>query len=123
MYYQHSGRFTLGGLLVAAVVGCAGSLILAYVYAWGIPLIPEVHLAFIATVAFGGLAGVSIGYGQVWGKVRNGIVGVSLAAAISTLALYASWAAWVPFALDIQHLDHITCLTLTQHPTALSTFT
>src|SRR5258708_14269915 len=119
MYYQHSGRFTLGGLLVAAVVGCAGSLILAYVYAWGIPLIPEVHLAFIATVAFGGLAGVSIGYGQVWGKVRNGTVGVALAAAISALALYASWAAWVPVVLDSQHVEHISWIKLAQHPTAL----
>ena len=47
MYYKHSGRFSLGGLLVAAAVGCAGSLVLAYVYAWGIILIPEVHLAVV----------------------------------------------------------------------------
>jgi hypothetical protein len=119
MYYKHSGRFSLGGLLVAAVVGCAGSLALAYVYAWGILLIPEVHLAFIATLAFGALIGISIGYGQIWGKVRNGAVGVALAAAISTLALYVSWAAWVPFVLDSQHAGHISWIKLAQHPATL----
>jgi hypothetical protein len=119
MYYKHSGRFNLGGLLVAASVGCAGSLVLAYVYAWGIPLIPEVHLAGLATLAFGGLAGVSIGYGQIWGKVRNGPVGIALAAAIATLALYVSWAAWVPFVLESQHVEHISWIKLAQHPAAL----
>jgi len=120
MYYKHSGRFSLGGLLIAAAVGCAGSLILAYVYAWGLPLIPEVHLAGLATVAFGGLAGVSIGYGQIWGKVRNSAVGIALATAISTLALYVSWAAWVPFVLDSQHVEHhISWIKLAQHPAAL----
>ena len=119
MYYKHSGRFSLGGLLVAAAVGCAGSLMLAYVYAWGIILIPEIHLAFIATLAFGALIGVSAGYGQIWGKVRNGSVGLALAAAISALALYVSWAAWVPFVLDSQHLEHISWIKLAQHPAAL----
>lgn len=120
MYYKHSGRFSLSGLLISAAVGCAGSFILARVYAWGIILIPEVHLAGLATVAFGGLAGVSIGYGQIWGKVRNGRVGVALAAAISTLALYVSWAAWVPFALDSQHVEHhLSWIKLAQHPAAL----
>src|SRR5205085_4518136 len=115
-----SGRFSLGGLLLAAAVGCAVSLVLAYVYAWGLPLIPEVHLAGLATVAFGALAGVSIGYGQIWGKVRNGRVGIALAAVISTLALYVSWAAWVPFVLDSQHVEHhISWINLAQHPTAL----
>jgi len=119
MYYKHSGRFSLGGLLIAAIVGCAGSLILAYVYAWGIILIPEVHLAFIATLGFGALIGVSVGYGQIWGKVRNGSVGIALTGAISTLALYASWAMWVPFVLDSQHVEHISWIKLAQHPAAL----
>jgi len=119
MYYKHSGRFSLGGLMVAVAAGCAGSLILAYVYAWGVILIPEVHLAAFATVAFGALIGVSVGYGQIWGKARNGTLGVALAAAISTLALYAAWAMWVPFVLDSQHLEHISWIKLAQHPAAL----
>jgi len=119
MYYKHSGRFSLGGVLIAAIVGGAGSLILAYVYAWGIILIPEVHLAAFATVAFGGLIGVAAGYGLVWGKVRNDAAGLSLTGVISALTLYVCWAMWVPFVLDSQHVKHISWTRLAQHPRAL----
>jgi hypothetical protein len=119
MYYKHSGRFSLGGLLIAAAVGGAGSLILAYIYAWGIILIPEIHLAFFATLGFGGLIGVATGYGLVWGKVRNETVGLALTGAIATLALYVSWGMWVPAVLESQQIGHMTWTTLAQHPAAL----
>ncbi len=88
-------------------------------YAWGIILIPEVHLAFFATLAFAALIGVSAGYGLVWGKVRNETVGLALTGAIATLAIYVSWAMWVPFVLDSQHVRHISWVKLAQRPAAL----
>ena len=48
-------------------------------------------------LAFGALIGVSTGYGQIWGKIRNQPVGVALTAVISAAALYVCWAMWVPF--------------------------
>jgi hypothetical protein len=53
MYYKHSGRFSLGGLVVGAITGAAGALLLAYVYAHGLVLISEAHFAAFATLAFG----------------------------------------------------------------------
>jgi hypothetical protein len=119
MYYKHSGRFTLGGLIVSMVTGCAGALLLAYVYARGIILIPEAHLAAFATIAFGGLIGVAAGYGLVWGKVRNEPVGLAVTGTVSALALYVSWAMWVPFILDSHQVKHISWTKLAQHPGAL----
>jgi len=119
MYYKHSGRFTLGGLIVAMVTGCGGSLILASVYAHGIILIPEARLAVLATIAFGALIGVASGYGLVWGRVRNDSVGLAVTGTISPLALYLSWAMWVPAILDSQHVRHIDWTTLAQRPGAL----
>ena len=119
MYYKHSGRFGLGGLVVGLVTGGAGALILAYVYARGIILIPEAKLAAIATLAFGGLIGVAAGYGLVWGKVRNEPVALAVTGTISALALYVSWAMWVPLILESQHLRSISWMKLAQHPSTL----
>jgi len=119
MYYKHSGRFSLGGLVVAAVVGSAGALILAYIYARGIILIPEVKLAAISTLAFGGLVGVAVGYGLIWGKVRNVPVALAVSGAISTAALYVSWAMWVTTTLESQHVKNVSWTRLAQHPGVL----
>ncbi len=118
MYYKHSGRFSLGGLLIAAAAGTAASLVLAYLYAHGIILIPEVHLAAAATIAFGALLGAATGYGMIWGKVRNRKIGVALAGAISAFALYASWAMWIPAILASQQLQ-TGWIELAQHPHAV----
>ena len=116
MYYKHSGRFSLGGLIVSLLVGSAGALVLAAIYSAGIILIPEVHLAAFATIAFGGLIGVAVGYGLVWGKVRNERVALAAAATGSCLALYGSWAMWVHNILKIEHVRTANWLKIASHP-------
>jgi hypothetical protein len=105
MFYKLSGRFSLGGLMLAVLVGSAGSLTLAYIYGWGLPLISEGHFAAFATIAFGGLIGVCTAYGLIWGKVRNQPVAQGLLGAISVIALYISWAVWISFVLGNQPDD------------------
>lgn len=122
MYYKHSGRFSLVGLVIAAITGGAASLVLAYLYAHGLILIPEVHLALLAPVVFGALIGAATGYGLVWGKVRNDSVGMALTGVISALALYVSWVMWVPAVLESQHIENLTWTRLAQHPGALWQF-
>ena len=119
MFYKHSGRFTLGGLLVGTITAGAGSLILAYIYARGIILIPDAKLAALATLAFGALIGVTAGYGLMFGKVRNEQVGLAVTGGISALALYASWAMWVTFVLKNQQVEDVRWTKLVQHPGAL----
>jgi hypothetical protein len=119
MFYKHSGRFTLGGLLIGTITAGAGSLILAYIYARGIIVIPDAKLAAIATLAFGALIGVAAGYGLMFGKVRNEPVGLAVTGAVSALALYVSWAMWVSFVLKSQQVDEVRWTKLVQHPGAL----
>jgi hypothetical protein len=107
VYYKHSGHFGVGGLAVASATGGAAALFLAYVYAHGLILIPEAHAAVFATIAFGALAGGSTGYGLIWGKVRNEPVAIAATGAVSALALYTSWAIWVPAILESQHLHPV----------------
>ncbi len=119
MYYKHSGRFTVGGLVVGGFVGCVSALVLAYAYGLGIIYIPEVKLAAIAAIAFGCLVGAAAGYGLVWGKIRNDRVASLFSAAVSALALYLSWSVWVASTLKSQRVQDVSWIALAQHPRAL----
>jgi hypothetical protein len=119
MYYQHSGRFSIGGLVVGLVIGAAAGFLLAYAYGNGLILIPEAHLAAFATLAFGGFVGAATGYGLVWGQVRNTRLTVAVAAVTSTVALYLSWAIWIAAALKRGGGKPISWAKLTQHPAAI----
>jgi len=119
MYYKHSGRFSLGGLVIAGFVGCVAAVILAYAYGRGIIYIPEVKLAAFAAIAFGCLVGVATGYGLVWGKIRNDRVGSLFSAGVSALALYLSWTVWVASTLESQHVQNLSWIALAERPGAL----
>ncbi len=94
MYYKHSGRCTPAGLLLALAAGAASAPILAWAYGSGLILITDEHFAMFATIAFGALMGLAVGYGSIWGKVRNLPVTIVAAGVMSTIAWYLSWAVW-----------------------------
>jgi len=121
MYYQHSGRYTFGGLIVGLVSGTISALVLAYAYARGSILIPEVHLAAFATLFFGGLVGLATGWGLVRGKVRNQRVALVVTALVSTFALYSSWAMWIAAVGKRWANKDISWAILAQHPVAVWT--
>jgi hypothetical protein len=116
MYYKHSGRFTLGGLVLGSIVGGSGALLLAYAYARGIILITEAHVAAFATLAFGGLVGLAAGWGMTWGKVRSRRVAIAVTAVTSALALYVSWAMWLAIVYEHSGGKHLRWARLAQHP-------
>ena len=116
MYYKHSGHFSVSGLLIAAALGCAAALLLGFSYSHGLVLITDERMALVATIAFGGLLGVAVGYGLVWGKVRNQPIAVALTSTVSVLALYMSWAEWVSLTLESEHLETINWLKLAARP-------
>src|SRR5215467_4224597 len=105
MYYKHSGRFSIGGLAIGALIGCAGAVILGYAYGRGSILIDDERFAFLATIAFGAGIGVCTGFGLIWGKVRNQKANLAVQAIASVLALYGSWAAWVADTFKHFHVD------------------
>lgn len=116
MYYKHSGHFGVSGLLVAAALGGAAAPLLGFLYSQGLVLITDERMALVATVAFGGLLGVAVGYGLVWGKVRNQPIAVALTSTIAAFALYMSWAEWVSLTLESEHLEPVNWLQLAARP-------
>ncbi len=121
MYYKHSGNFSVGGLVLGALAGGAAAAPLAFAYAHGLILINEAHMAALATIAFGALVGAATAYGLILGKVRNQPVTLALSGIASSLALYLSWAIWVPDILQSQHVMDISWTRLAQHPDAIWT--
>jgi len=122
VYYQHSGRFSFGGVVLGLGTGLAAGALLAYAYGRGIIVIPEVHFAVLATLAFGGLLGLAVGLGLHWGKVRNKVVAIAVSATASALGLYLSWAVWIA---DIYHRGtgkNTNWARLAQHPRAVWSF-
>jgi len=119
MYYKHSGRFTIGGFALALLTGLGFGALLAYVYGHGLILIPEAHLAGAATLVFGLLVGVGTGLGLLWGKVRNKWVAVAVAAPVSFVALYLSWAVWIAAVLNPRRSHPISWLALANRPGAV----
>jgi hypothetical protein len=119
MYYKHSGHFGLGGLLVGAGTGGAAGLLLGFFYAHGLVLITDERLAFLATVGFGILLGGAVGYGLIWGKVRNQAVGAAVTSTISALALYLSWAVWAALIAESQNVEPVSWMDLAARPGTL----
>src|ERR1700722_17444561 len=95
MYYQQSGRYSLGGLFTGASIGLPASAILAYAYGRGLILISDAHFAAFATIAFGAAVGAMSGYGVVLGHARNEKASIAVSAMVSIVALSVSWAVWV----------------------------
>lgn len=116
MYYKHSGRFTLGGIALGLLTGCAGGFVLAYAYGMGLKLIPEVHLAFFATIIFGLAAGAAAGYGLVRGHVRNTQVALLVSWVTTAFSLYMSWAIWFQSVLHRGNDMRYHWSVLAQHP-------
>jgi heme exporter protein D len=119
MNYQLSGRYTIGGAALGLAAGAIGGSVVAYAYGAWVNLIPEVHLAAFASIAFGALVGVSTGFGLVWGRVRNKMVALATGAMSASLALYLSWAVWIQSVLARSEGQTVNWMKLAQHPGAM----
>jgi hypothetical protein len=117
--YKHSGRFTMLGIIASVVGGLASGLPLAFIYAWGVIRIPEVKLACIATIFYGGLLGAAVGFVAKWGKVRNAQVAAMAAICTSAASLYCSWAFWVQDVFHTFAQKEISALALMHTPQTL----
>jgi hypothetical protein len=116
MYYKLSGHFSVIGLLIAAALGIAAGVLLGFCYSQGLVQISDERMAVVATIAFGCLVGAAVGYGLVWGKVRNQSIGAALASTIAVFALYMSWAVWVSLTLESEHIDSVSWMKLAKSP-------
>ena len=95
LYYQHSGRVELKGLLFILLAAPITTLILGFIYGYAIAYIPFIYLNFLLTIGFGFASGFVTGMAGYFGKIRN--TGFMVGAGILTglLAEYFGWVYWL----------------------------
>lgn len=95
LYYKHSGKFSLGGVLRGLVIGGLVGLFAAPIYAYVILYNPIIIISALASAIFGGLVGFSTAAALGAGKVRNTVAAVAATFLMMLFAFYVSWAVWV----------------------------
>lgn len=98
LYYEHSGRFSLGGALLGLIVGVIVAAPLALIYAYLTLYNPFIYINFLASIGFGILIGGVAGGVASWRKTRNEVVTVLVGLLAGLAAYYLAWADWI-FAL------------------------
>lgn len=100
LYYDHSGEFSVGPLILGTFAAIVVGAVLSAIYAALILYIPFAGwITFILAIGYGVLLGLVIGRGLKWAKVRHdGIAFLSSLVAAST-SFYVSWATWTALVL------------------------
>ncbi|MEM6883447.1 MAG: hypothetical protein AAF571_00340 [Verrucomicrobiota bacterium] len=89
--YQHSGKFTLKGLMAMAVSGLIAGVICGTLYALAIRYIPFIYLNFLVTFGFGLIMSAAIGVAAKSGHVRNRVVIGITGFFVALISLYWSY--------------------------------
>lgn len=110
LYYRHSGKFSIVGVLVAIGFGLLIGLPCAWLYSYLIRWNPIVYISALASLGFGGVIGYVVDSRLKSHKCRNVLI-TGLASFIPALvAYYVSWAVW----LNI--VTHVPTVALLQNP-------
>lgn len=95
LFYRHSGKAPIAGLLCLGVAGPAAALVLGWIYGYAILWIPWVYLAAVLPLLLGAGVGAVVAGSARLGKIRSvGLVAVS-GAALGVAAAYVQWVAWL----------------------------
>lgn len=100
LYYRHSGKTPILSILLAGLAGIVVGVVVAYAYAYADAYCPYAKLRAIAAVVFGACLGGATAAIAKAGKVRSLAVVLALVGAVTLVALYVTWAAWVVAVLD-----------------------
>lgn len=95
LYYRHSGRIGVLGLVLMPTVSVATAALLGVLYGYGLYYIPSVYLSAVLCALFGGCVGIAVGWGGTAGKVRNAWVVAAYGFAAGVFAEYVGWVSWI----------------------------
>jgi len=113
LYYKHSGKFFMGGLLVAVFIGLLVGLPCAWLYAWLIHWNPLIYVDVLASFGFGGIIGAAIESSLESHKCRNVPVAGLAAFLVVVISYYVSWAVW------LRALTHFPTMAFLLNPVAM----
>ena len=95
LYYEHSGKFSLMGVVMAilmgSLIGCVGGFLYAYIILY----CPIIYINLLLTVGFGLVMGALCASQLKRYKVRSDKVAVVVSIVVTTISYYFSWAVWL----------------------------
>lgn len=95
LYYQPSGRFTLGGVIGMLLIGALAAVPLAFLYVYAIWYIPFIYINFAVTLGFGFGLGWVLRLMVRTGKLRNPKLAGGLAVVVALWAWYVQWCVYL----------------------------
>jgi len=95
LYYKHSGKFSLTGVLFAVVAGSLIACFCGFLYAYAVLYLPFVYINALIALAFGGICGATAAVLLKKKKVRSDAVALGVTLLVTAVAFYYSWAVWL----------------------------
>jgi hypothetical protein len=95
LYYRHSGKFSISGILVATGFGLLVGLPCAFLYSYLIRWNPFIYINLLAALGFGAIIGVVVDRSLKQHKCRNVFITGLVAFVAVLVAYYLSWAVWL----------------------------
>jgi len=103
-YYNHSGRYTFSGVLIAFLFGLALSLILSFLNAYNLAKVTMMYLRVVLLALYGVLVGLAIEGGIQIGKIRSHKVLIAIAILINILLVYFRWVFYLTITFNYKFL-------------------
>lgn len=95
LYYQHSGKIGMGGVIGILLAVPVLTAVLGFIYGFAIWYIPFIYLNFFITIGFGFGSGFVAGMMGYWGKIRNKSFMLLMGLLTGLLAEYFGWVFWI----------------------------
>ena len=95
LYYRHSGRFSVLGVLAGLAAGTVAAMVLSFAYAYALLYIPIVYASFFVCAAYGAAIGFASVACMVRFKMRNSAVMAGVTLLVTLVGFYFSWVVWL----------------------------
>ena len=99
LFYRHSWKAPIGGLLLVAATGLTSTLLLGLVYGYVMFFIPFIYIKIFIMIGYPIVIGFIVSWAVDRGKIRNSAIVVLAGVGFGILADYAGWVAWMAAAL------------------------
>ncbi|MEE8167042.1 MAG: hypothetical protein V3T64_15860 [Myxococcota bacterium] len=96
-YYEHSGRFTITGLVSMLAGAAVAAPVVGYAYGYLVAINPFIYVNFLATLRAGCGVGIAVGQAAKWGQTRNFAVAGVMGAFAGAALLYVQWSATLAY--------------------------
>ena len=118
MYYRHSGRFSVTGVVAGLAAGTLAAVALSFVYSYATLYVPWVYASVLICLAYAAGIGFSSVASMVQFKVRSTLMMTVVTLFTTTVGFYVCWVVWL-FALLRRGNEDVNLVSMLSQPTEI----